>query len=90
MIMENAIQKAISFAGSQSKLARMLGVSPQAVSNWVRDNVFPAWACIKLEQAFPDRITRYELDPDHFGPGTIQNGPLVLVFENYECADKGM
>lgn len=83
--MANAIQMAIDFAGSQSKLGKILGVSPQAVNHWHRKGTFPPWASIKLEEAFPGKISRYDLDPEHFGHGTRS---IIIVLENLGVTSK--
>lgn len=36
VIMKQALDEAISIAGNQSALARMCGVKPQAVQQWVK------------------------------------------------------
>ena len=56
------MEKAITKAGNQSALAVLIGVSPQAVSNWmVRQNV-PAEHCPNIEKATGVRCE--ELRPD--------------------------
>ena len=39
--MESSIEKAVRIAGSQSALARAVGVSPQAVQQWVDSDHVP-------------------------------------------------
>jgi len=47
--METAIEKAARLAGSKSALAKGLGVSPQAVQNWVDDGQPPVRRCKDIE-----------------------------------------
>lgn len=66
--MENGIQKAVRLATSQSALARMLGITPQAVQKWEEQGYVPADRCRAVEAALNGEVTRYELNPDTFGP----------------------
>lgn len=63
--MNTPIEKAVQVAGSQSALARTLGVTPQAVQQWVDANRIPAHRCLAIENA--TGISRYDLRPDVFG-----------------------
>lgn len=65
--MENAIDKAIKLAGSKTKLARVVGITPQALGAQIRNGKILPVHCIAIEKGFPGEITRYELDPEHFG-----------------------
>lgn len=57
--------------GSQSALARALGVKQAHVWNWLnRDKRLPAEYCLKIEQATGGQVTRHDLRPDIF----VQNG----------------
>jgi len=54
---------AISKAGDQSKLARLLGVKPQHVQNWLRRNKrVPAMRVLEIERA--TNVSRHDLRPD--------------------------
>jgi DNA-binding transcriptional regulator YdaS (Cro superfamily) len=56
------IDKAICAAGSRSALARIVGTSRQAVSQWKR---IPVERVLVIEAA--TGISRYELRPDIYG-----------------------
>ena len=58
-----ALVRAKRAAGSASRLAGELGVSPQAISQWVR---VPAERVLDVERS--TGISRHELRPDIFGP----------------------
>ena len=60
-----AIKKAISIAGSQSKLARKLGLIQPYVWKWLnRDKKVPPEFAIRIEKVLEGRVTRHELRPD--------------------------
>lgn len=81
--MENAITKAIKLAGSQSALAKVVGISPQALGVQIRKgNIRPAH-CITIEEAFLGQIDRYELNPQHFGSRRTNPSCLVIVVQNF-------
>ncbi|WP_211441443.1 transcriptional regulator [Collimonas humicola] len=65
--MKTSIEKACHIAGGQTSLARMLGVSPQAVQQWVARGKPPSGRCIPIENAVEMEITRFDLRPDIFG-----------------------
>lgn len=55
--------------GKQSDLAKVLGVTPQAVNQWVLGTrPVPAQHCLAIEQATAGKVTRHDLRPDVFGP----------------------
>lgn len=56
--------KLISFAGSQAKLARGLGVSRQVVRGWVSRGRISATMAIKAERETNGYVKREELRPD--------------------------
>ncbi|WP_312283511.1 Cro/CI family transcriptional regulator [Candidatus Igneacidithiobacillus taiwanensis] len=62
------IQVAIEAVGSQSELARRVGVSPQAVHAWTRGGVISPQSAVRIESATNGAVTRAELRPDIFGP----------------------
>ncbi len=45
---------AIQLAGSQSALARMLGVSPQSVQQWAVKGHVPVKRAFEIQRKFPD------------------------------------
>ncbi len=64
------IDKAVELAGSQQELARQLGVSQQAISEWVQRGYVPVGRVIEIEATYG--VSRLELvDPqlrDLLGP----------------------
>lgn len=65
--METGIEKAVRIAGSQTALAQLLGLTPQAVQKWVGRGKPPVERCKDIETALHGQVTRVELDPDQFG-----------------------
>jgi DNA-binding transcriptional regulator YdaS (Cro superfamily) len=61
------IARASAIAGGQAALAKLVGVTPQAVNNWHRTSV-PAERCRAIEAATSGQVTVHELRPDIFGP----------------------
>lgn len=57
------IERAGDVVGSLSKLASILGVSVQVVSNW-RERGVPIERCVAIENATGGAITRRDLRPD--------------------------
>jgi DNA-binding transcriptional regulator YdaS (Cro superfamily) len=67
----SALQKACEAVGGQARLAELIGVSAQAVNQWVSGaRPLPAERVIPIERATVDeetgkpRVTRHELRPD--------------------------
>lgn len=60
----NPVARAVAIVGSQSALARLLGVKPQSVSRWVQSGSAPAKRIVQIERATAGRVTRQELKPD--------------------------
>ena len=64
------IDKAVELAGSQQELARQLGVSQQAISEWVLRGYVPVGRVIEIEATYG--VSRLDLvDPqlrDLLGP----------------------
>ncbi len=58
---DHALERAISEAGGTAALARIINVTPQAISQWDR---VPAERALAVEQATGGRVTRHELRPD--------------------------
>jgi len=61
------LRAAIAYGGGQLAVAKELGVSPQAVSRWVKRDRAPSDRCIALENVSKGKVTRYALRPDVFG-----------------------
>ncbi|WP_299733890.1 Cro/CI family transcriptional regulator [uncultured Endozoicomonas sp.] len=61
----DAIEKAAKIAGSKRKLARLLGITAQAVSKWER---IPSDRVIQIERLLERKINRQELRPDLYPP----------------------
>ena len=57
-------QRAIKHAGGPSELAKVLGITPQAVSRWSKANQIPAKWVLALEALIEGEVKRYELRPD--------------------------
>ena len=91
-IMKTVIQQVVERFGSQSRLAKAVGVSQFAVSKWYRNEcqVSPHSA-IQIERATNGAITRSDLRPDIFGPldatpgtGPIEPAQLPLHRRNHD------
>lgn len=62
------IRYAAYLAGSQTKLADLLGITPQAVQRWCSGAVVvPADRAKQVERVLDGKVTRIELRPDLFG-----------------------
>jgi DNA-binding transcriptional regulator YdaS (Cro superfamily) len=61
------LSEAITAAGGVSKLASLIGVRQNVISNWRTRGQVPAEHCLSIEQAVHGQVTRYELRPDVFG-----------------------
>lgn len=61
------ITDAVGAAGGQAALAKLLGVNPSLISQWVTGRLqVAARHCLAIESA--TGVTRYDLRPDVFGP----------------------
>lgn len=70
------IQRATKLVGSQTDLAKALGLKSQSqISQWLRGRrpVPPKW-CIRIETVTGGAVTRYQLRPDVFG--SVPDGEL--------------
>lgn len=67
MKQNTGLKLAITLAGSQAKLATMLGgnVRQQHVSYWLRTGV-PVRRAIQIEKALIGKVTREDMCPDIF------------------------
>lgn len=70
----NAIELAIKTVGSQSKLAAILSVKQQAVSNWKAVGFPPPNRVIAIERATNGAVTRHQLRPDIYPNDTPSPG----------------
>jgi DNA-binding transcriptional regulator YdaS (Cro superfamily) len=62
---ENAIKTACKEVGGQSRLADLVGVSPQAVSQWLTGRrPIPAERCPLIERATHGAVRCEDLRPD--------------------------
>jgi len=61
----NFIKKAINLLGSQTLLAKEVGVSQPAIHKWLHgSNLVSPRFVLLIEQATEGKVTRYELRPD--------------------------
>ena len=58
------LERLISWAGSQTRLAHYLDISPQVVSNWVARGRISACMAIKIEEVTNGAFTKRQLRPD--------------------------
>jgi DNA-binding transcriptional regulator YdaS (Cro superfamily) len=61
---DRALESAIAAAGGPAELARKLGVTVQAISNWRR---CPPTRALAVEHASGGIVKRHQLRPDVFG-----------------------
>lgn len=66
----SSIKTACEAVGGASKLASLLGVTPQAVAKWVAADRAPAERCLEIEMV--SGVSRYDLRPDVFGSAPEQ------------------
>ena len=58
------VAQAVALSGGPSIVATALGISPQAVSLWIKNGKCPAERVIALEKLCASQVTRYQLRPD--------------------------
>lgn len=63
MTEKHPVDRASDVLGGASKLAALLGVSAQAISNWKERGV-PIERCVAIERLTEKTVTRRELRPD--------------------------
>lgn len=67
------IERAVAEIGSQSALAKAIGVAPAMVWQWCDGRrPVPAHRCVPIEEATQGKVTRYELRPDVFGEAPVK------------------
>lgn len=68
-----ALDQAIRSAGSQSELARRIGVNQQNISHWLNkaNGTVPAEQVIPIETATDGAVTRHQLRPDIYPPPAV-------------------
>lgn len=69
------LERAISAAGTQQRLAEILGIKSASISEWKGRGSVPANRCIAIELA--TGVSRHELRPDVFGPAPANDGQGV-------------
>jgi DNA-binding transcriptional regulator YdaS (Cro superfamily) len=63
----NIHDRIVEVFGSQSELARILGIEPMAVSQWRIRGRIPAERCQAIANASEGKIALKELRPDIYG-----------------------
>lgn len=58
------VERAVAAAGGQAALARAVGVTAQAVHQWVKKGRIPAQRVLAVEAAAGGKVIRHELRPD--------------------------
>lgn len=61
--MNDAIKKVVDVVGSKAAIARHLGITKGAVSQWT---VIPAKHVLEVEKLTCGKVTRHELRPDRY------------------------
>lgn len=77
------VTAAINAAGGVAKLASLISVSSQAISQWTR---VPAERVLQIERATGGKITRHELRPDLYPLGDERDAPTRATAEPREVA----
>jgi len=69
------IKDATAIVGGQAKLAKMIGVTPPTVYQWLKGaRPVPATRCIAVEDATNGVVTRHDLRSDVFGQAPQKDG----------------
>ncbi len=63
---EKAVEEAVRVAGSLRNVAAKLGVTSQAISQWIRYQKVPPKRVLGLEAL--SGVSRHEMRPDIYGP----------------------
>jgi DNA-binding transcriptional regulator YdaS (Cro superfamily) len=61
---KSAIHSACDLVGGQAALARLLGVKPPSVNQWVKDGKIPIERCPAIEKATAGVVRCEDLRPD--------------------------
>lgn len=77
------VTAAIDAVGGVAKLAELISVSSQAISQWTR---VPAERVLQIERATGGRVTRHELRPDLYPLGDERDAPTRSTAEPREVA----
>lgn len=65
-----SLMECVEILGTQSALAKKIGVTPATVSNVIQqNNRVPAHWCLAVEDAVERRVTRHQLRPDLYPVG---------------------
>jgi DNA-binding transcriptional regulator YdaS (Cro superfamily) len=85
MSVPDGMKRARQAAGGKDiHIARLLGITPSAVSRW--NGVVPVRRAIEIEALTGGRITRYDIRPDHFGPSPFRSpSPAVRPARSSRC-----
>ena len=71
-----ALQRAVAIAGSQTELARRIGLKQAHVWNWLnKARRVPGEAVLAIEAATGGKVTRTELRPDLYPPDPSTDVP---------------
>ena len=66
---KSAIERACDAVGGQVKLADAIGVTPQAVNQWVSRQVVPVDRVREIVRAVENKVTAHDLAPSIFPKG---------------------
>ena len=61
---DKAFEKVVELAGGKPAVARLCGISKQAVYKW---KSIPAEHCLTIERALSGQVDRHQMRPDVFG-----------------------
>lgn len=64
---DTPLHTAVALIGGPSALAKHFGISPAAISLWLKKGKAPSNRCLRIEQLCGGAVTRYDLDPAVFG-----------------------
>ncbi|MCA3188308.1 MULTISPECIES: helix-turn-helix domain-containing protein [unclassified Cupriavidus] len=64
MTADNVAKRAIKAAGGAPAVARLFGINPVSVYDWINNNRIPAERCPALERAGKSEVRCEEMRPD--------------------------